>query len=304
MTVKRRILDLLAHNQQAQNQRAQTPGLTDRELTEAMFGSDEQHQQVNTACRALAAAGQIERPVGADGLIHNVLTDPAQEKALPWTAEELAASVRAYLDMLASQQSGQPYTKRQVIQALQEGALAGRSRSSIEFRMRNVSAVLEGVGRPWLTGYAPARNVGAGLTQHLLALLADVDTTLPGVLGNLPSPPARPPAGQEQPAQRQRAATVYDRNREVVAGVLMRTGGKCEGCGQPAPFRTRGTPDEPGGRPFLEVHHVRPLAAGGADTPQNAVGLCPNCHREVHYGARAETLTGRLQTLLEGQFPS
>jgi 5-methylcytosine-specific restriction protein A len=32
------------------------------------------------------------------------------------------------------------------------------------------------------------------------------------------------------------------------------------------------------------VHHRVRLADGGDDTTDNAVALCPNCHRKAHYG--------------------
>ena len=38
------------------------PGITDRHLTEAIYGSDERHQQVNTECRNCR---EIERRQGA-----------------------------------------------------------------------------------------------------------------------------------------------------------------------------------------------------------------------------------------------
>jgi hypothetical protein len=38
------------------------PGITDRQLTEAIYGSDERHQQVNTECRNCR---EIERRQGA-----------------------------------------------------------------------------------------------------------------------------------------------------------------------------------------------------------------------------------------------
>ncbi|MGX5612966.1 HNH endonuclease [Bacillus toyonensis] len=34
----------------------------------------------------------------------------------------------------------------------------------------------------------------------------------------------------------------------------------------------------------MEVHHVVPLAQGGEDSIENAIGICPNCHRKAHYG--------------------
>ncbi|MBC8673865.1 HNH endonuclease [Aeromonas hydrophila] len=38
------------------------------------------------------------------------------------------------------------------------------------------------------------------------------------------------------------------------------------------------------GTPYLEVHHIQPLANGGEDTIQNTMALCPNCHRKRHFG--------------------
>ncbi|HHE3726254.1 TPA: HNH endonuclease, partial [Escherichia coli] len=39
------------------------------------------------------------------------------------------------------------------------------------------------------------------------------------------------------------------------------------------------------GTPFLEVHHIEWLSKGGEDSVENAIALCPNCHRQAHYGA-------------------
>jgi 5-methylcytosine-specific restriction protein A len=72
----------------------------------------------------------------------------------------------------------------------------------------------------------------------------------------------------------------FVRNPDVVAEVRSRANGKCEGCKEDAPFLRRND-----GKPYLEVHHVKQLADGGEDTVENAVALCPNCHREKHFGA-------------------
>jgi 5-methylcytosine-specific restriction endonuclease McrA len=77
--------------------------------------------------------------------------------------------------------------------------------------------------------------------------------------------------------------TVFRRNPRVVAEVLSRAGGKCEGCSKPAPFKRRAG-GALGGLPYLEVHHIKQLADGGEDTDQNAKALCPNCHRQRHFG--------------------
>lgn len=72
---------------------------------------------------------------------------------------------------------------------------------------------------------------------------------------------------------------VFIRNYDVIAEVLCRANGFCERCGKEAPFKRKSN-----GNPYLEVHHCKPLSQGGDDSVENAIGLCPNCHREMHYG--------------------
>ncbi|WP_342542729.1 HNH endonuclease signature motif containing protein [Paenisporosarcina sp. FSL H8-0542] len=36
--------------------------------------------------------------------------------------------------------------------------------------------------------------------------------------------------------------------------------------------------------PYLEVHHIKRLADNGEDSVENAIAVCPNCHRELHFG--------------------
>ena len=71
----------------------------------------------------------------------------------------------------------------------------------------------------------------------------------------------------------------FIRNPDVIAEVLLRSEGHCEACLQEAPFLRRSDSS-----PYLEVHHRIPLADGGDDTVENAIALCPNCHRQVHFG--------------------
>ncbi|WDV48183.1 HNH endonuclease signature motif containing protein [Clostridiaceae bacterium M8S5] len=73
--------------------------------------------------------------------------------------------------------------------------------------------------------------------------------------------------------------TVYKRNPDVIVEVLERANGYCEKCGSKAPFHRASD-----NSPYLEVHHNVPLAEGGTDTVDNAIAVCPNCHRELHYG--------------------
>lgn len=71
----------------------------------------------------------------------------------------------------------------------------------------------------------------------------------------------------------------YRRNPDVIIEVLRRSNGICELCGNNAPFLRASD-----GTPYLEIHHKKTLASGGEDVPENALALCPNCHRKEHYG--------------------
>lgn len=70
--------------------------------------------------------------------------------------------------------------------------------------------------------------------------------------------------------------TVYYRDPVIAAAVKERADGKCDLCEQPAPFCNAE------GLPYLEEHHLVRLADGGDDSLDNAVALCPNCHRKMH----------------------
>lgn len=47
-------------------------------------------------------------------------------------------------------------------------------------------------------------------------------------------------------------------------------------CGNFAPF------NDSEGKPYLESHHIIWLSKGGADSIDNTVALCPNCHKKMH----------------------
>jgi len=81
-------------------------------------------------------------------------------------------------------------------------------------------------------------------------------------------------------AKRKKVASyVYERSPHVVQAVLRRAKGMCEMCGQDAPFKRKSN-----GQPFLEVHHKEALSKSGKDIESNCVAVCPNCHREAHFG--------------------
>ena len=105
---------------------------------------------------------------------------------------------------------------------------------------------------------------------------------IPG--GGLPPPPR----GSDDVRLSLRSTSCFERDPDVVAWVLENAAGICEACSHPAPFQRLD------GEPFLEVHHVRPLAEGGPDMVENAVACCPNCHRHLHYAGDRDSLRDRI----------
>jgi len=83
---------------------------------------------------------------------------------------------------------------------------------------------------------------------------------------------------------KERKVAVQRRSEAIKLYVRKRANGHCEACGAPAPFLT------PSGDPFLEPHHIRRLADGGPDHPRWVAAVCPNCHRQVHYGKEGEQI--------------
>lgn len=80
----------------------------------------------------------------------------------------------------------------------------------------------------------------------------------------------------EKPGTRSVNTTETVRDPFVSEYIKRLANGKCELCRQPAPFKDKN------GKPYLETHHIVWLSKGGADSIENAVALCPNCHRKMH----------------------
>jgi 5-methylcytosine-specific restriction endonuclease McrA len=84
----------------------------------------------------------------------------------------------------------------------------------------------------------------------------------------------------------------YSRDKKVRDAVLRRAKGKCELCGKPG-FMTLN------GKRYLETHHVIFLANQGADKLTNVIALCPNDHREAHFGKRREGIEKEMNLKLK-----
>lgn len=77
------------------------------------------------------------------------------------------------------------------------------------------------------------------------------------------------------------------RSPEVQAWVLNQAK-YCECCKAKPPF------NDLDGLPYLEIHHVKHLSKHGSDTLENTVAVCPNCHKELHFGERRDELVSAL----------
>lgn len=84
---------------------------------------------------------------------------------------------------------------------------------------------------------------------------------------------------QKHPKSFLATTRLFKRNPDVIAEALNRANGHCELCGAEAPFKRVSD-----NSPYLEVHHITPLAENGEDSVDNTLALCPNCHRARHYG--------------------
>lgn len=87
-----------------------------------------------------------------------------------WTKEDLGAAVLQYQRMLRMDVAGQKYNKAGVYRNL--ATELGRTAKSVELRMRNISAVLNEAGLPWVKGLLPARHVGNNVARRILDVLS------------------------------------------------------------------------------------------------------------------------------------
>jgi len=82
-----------------------------------------------------------------------------------WSKAELDLIVADYFAMLNEEQAGQTIHKTEHRRALMEHL--GRSNGSIEFKHRNISAVLAQLGLPQIRGYIPAWNFQAAIADAI-----------------------------------------------------------------------------------------------------------------------------------------
>jgi hypothetical protein len=86
-----------------------------------------------------------------------------------WSDGENDLTVADYFDMLHKELGGVGFSK-----AAHRRALLGkvdRAEGAIEFKHQNISAILLGLGHPWIDGYKPASNYQAALLESVVRYL-------------------------------------------------------------------------------------------------------------------------------------
>jgi len=86
-----------------------------------------------------------------------------------WTRSEIAVLLDSYFRMLQSELNHVPYSKADENRLVQKST--NRSRGSIEFKLCNVSAVLEELGQPYIRGYFPRRHTQQELHDAVVEFL-------------------------------------------------------------------------------------------------------------------------------------
>ena len=112
-----------------------------------------------------------------------------------------------------------------------------------------------------IVGTVPCEAVQSGFTTNESA----IDDLDPNLIGN------------EQPGRTAYSGTFIVRDERVRQAVLNRANGRCEYCGEPGFKKANGSH-------YVEAHHIISLAKQGPDTLKNVIALCPNHHREAHFG--------------------
>ncbi len=204
-----------------------------------------------------------------------------------WSFDELKACVDAYLEMLNKQQNSIEFNKSRYNEQLREGILEKRTKASVEYRMQNISSVLNNLDMHYLQGYLPANNVGINTVNEIISILeknplfykcnVNENNNNENINKLIKTGKLNKPKGVIRPNKKDGSSQTYERSPAVKAYVLQRANGKCELCGKSTFLTTYDSY-------YLEVHHIISLSENGSDTTANTVGLCPQCHRELHYG--------------------
>ena len=94
-----------------------------------------------------------------------------------------------------------------------------------------------------------------------------------------------------------KASTVvafYQRDPKVRKKILQMADGKCEYCGVEGFLK-------PDSNRYLETHHIIALSNEGKDKITNVIALCPEHHKEAHFGVNSEKLEIRFLEIVQNR---
>jgi 5-methylcytosine-specific restriction protein A len=102
------------------------------------------------------------------------------------------------------------------------------------------------------------------------------------------------PEGSDVPDRAKKNVTqvVIKRDNRLRAYVLKRARGRCEYCNGLGFLMEND-------KHYLEAHHIIALSNSGKDTVDNVIALCPQHHRQAHYGADAESIEKEFMNILK-----
>ena len=91
-----------------------------------------------------------------------------------WTEEELEAAVLAYMDMHKKDTQNEHYIKKNYYSDLSKRF--DRTKKAFEYRMQNISYVMSLMGRKWVKGLKPAKNVGSKHIELIERLISKTES--------------------------------------------------------------------------------------------------------------------------------
>lgn len=148
-------------------------------------------------------------------------------------------------------------------------------------------ASVRGIGRHRSPEPRIGRIVGRLAEGDRLAIIWNGVNIHFRILGNEEEPSSDEHASFDaelQPSQSyRRQSSAWQRDNRISREARSRAQHRCEApdCDWESFTTAEGTP-------FIEVHHIQPLAEGGPDSLDNCIALCPGCHSRAHYANEVE----------------
>lgn len=127
--------------------------------------------QLDLHAAAEAMAGEGSLVVDAEGRWLLAGTPAPARGRGPWSDDEIAVSVAAYLALLRAEHAGRPLHRQGVIADVL--ARTGRTSSQLDAMMANISAVVQEQGYAPLATFPPRSNVPRGVRPAVTAALEE-----------------------------------------------------------------------------------------------------------------------------------